>query len=440
MTETGSEKETTAPTEERTVKRLRPRPFAALRHRDFRLFWIGQAVSLIGTWMQSVGQSWLVLQLTDSSFLLGVVSSLQFAPVLLLSLFAGAIIDRFSKRRILIVTQAALMFLALILATLTATGVVRYWHILVMATLLGIVQTLDNPTRQAFIIELVGKDDLMNAIALNSTNFNIARIIGPALAGVLTGTLGIAAAFYANALSFVAVLISLLLIRVPNQPRLEMDRNIISNIATGLTYIRKTPIVLTTILLVAVLSTFAMNFNVLVPVYARNVLGLDAKGYGLLMSAMGVGALGGALSLASFSSGGPQRAVLLAGAVGLPLVEMLLSPVRSFAVAGLLLALVGWSMISFSASANTIVQVNTPDQFRGRVMSVYTLVFGGTTPFGSLFAGSIANWAGAPVALLAGGAIGLCAAIPAVFKRRSWFRPQEEKLHPEPPSPESEPE
>lgn len=418
------QKTSVSDTERDTRGRLRPRPFVALRHRNFRLFWLGQAVSLIGTWMQSVGQAWLVLQLTNSSFLLGVVSSLQFAPVLLLSLFAGAIIDRFPKRRILLITQSSLLVLALILGTLTATGIVQYWHILVLATLLGIVQTLDNPTRQAFVIELVGKDDLMNAIALNSTNFNIARIIGPALAGVLTGALGIAAAFYANALSFVPVLVSLALIRVDSHQHLEMDRNILSNIATGLKYIRKTPVVLTTILLLAVISTFCMNFNVLVPVYARNVLGLDARGYGLLMSAMGVGALIGALSLASFSSSGMRRTVLLAGAVGLPLMEILLMPVRSFALAAFLLALAGWSMISFSASANTTVQMNTPDQYRGRVMSVYTLVFGGTTPFGSLFAGSIANWAGAPAAFLAGGVIGMSAAIPAVLKRRSWLGTQ----------------
>ena len=402
--------------------RTRPRPFIALRHRNFRIFWLGQAVSLIGTWMQSVGQVWLVLQLTNSSFLLGVVSSLQFAPVLFLSLFAGTIIDRFPKRRILLITQASLMMLALVLGTLTAIGVVRYWHILVLATLLGIVQALDNPTRQAFIIELAGKNDLMNAIALNSMNVNIARIVGPAMAGVLMGVLGIAAAFYANALSFVAVLISLLLIRVQNQPRLDMDKNILSNIATGLAYIRRTPVVLTTILLVAVISAFSMNFNVLVPVYARNVLGLNAQGYGLLMSAMGTGALVGALGLASFSSGGPRRVVLLAGAAGLPLMEIAIAPVRSFALAALLLALAGWSMISFFASANTTVQVNTPDQYRGRVMSVYTLVFTGTTPFGSLFAGSISHWAGAPIALLAGGVAGLCAAVPAILKRRSWFR------------------
>ncbi|MBE3575482.1 MAG: MFS transporter [Firmicutes bacterium] len=395
---------------------------AALSHRNFRLFWSGQAISLIGTWMQNVSQAWLVLEITNSSFLLGLVSSLQFAPVLLFSLVAGVVADHFPKRRILLFTQASMMMLAFILALLTYTRVVQYWHILLLALSVGLVQTLDAPARQAFFIELVGPQDLMNAIALNSTIFNIARILGPAVAGVVMARFGAEFCFLANGLSFLAVLASLLLIRVPPLKASQVDRNLIGNIQAGLQYVRRTPVVLTAIVLMGILSTFAMNFNILVPVLAKNVLHQQQQGYGFLMSSMGIGALTGALLLAGFSKAGPRRVVLLAGGFGLGLFQVLLGLANGYLMAAALLALAGMSMISFSASTNTTIQVNTPDEYRGRVMSLYSLVFGGVTPFGALFAGGLASLAGARVALICGGGIGVLATAVVIAHRHTWFR------------------
>ncbi len=253
------------------LEKLTDSVFPALKHRNFRLFWFGQMISLIGTWMQNIGQDWLVLKLTNSAFLLGVVSALQFLPMLFLSLFAGVVIDRLPKRKILIFTQTSLMVTALALATLTALNAINYWEILVLATIVGFINTIDNPARQSFIIDLVGKEDLMNAISLNSSIFNAARIIGPGIAGVLIGLLGYALCFYLNALSFIAVITGLILIDVKmNKSRAMLKKeDVIADIKEGLLYIKNTPIIFATILMMAVLSTFAINFNVLVPVFAK---------------------------------------------------------------------------------------------------------------------------------------------------------------------------
>ncbi|MDN5344826.1 MAG: hypothetical protein PWQ18_938 [Clostridia bacterium] len=394
------------------VKRAgRWQALAALRHPNFRLFWSGQLISLMGTWMQNMAQGWLVLQMTNSPFLLGVVSAVQFTPLLVLALVAGVIADRVPKRRLLIFTQTSLMLLALILGVLTLTGVVRYWMVLILAGLLGTVNTFDMPARQSFVVEMVGKEDLMNAIALNSSVFNAARIVGPALAGLVIGRLGMAASFLLNGASFIAVIAGLLLIRVPEQSQGYAQQpaaaRVGEKIVEGLQYIRRTPMVLHTIVLMALLSIFAMNFTVLIPVLARDTLGQQAEGYGLLMSASGVGALCGALILAVISRHGPRLRLLLGGATGLCLFQLLLASTRSYTLALLFLGFTGWSMITFTASVNTTLQLNVPDNLRGRVMSVYSLVFGGVTPIGSLFSGSIAHLWGAPAGLAVGAALGL---------------------------------
>lgn len=382
---------------------------AALRHRNFRLFWSGQLISLIGTWMQNMAQGWLVLQLTNSPFLLGLVSAIQFTPLLVLALVAGVVADRVPKRRLLIFTQSSLMLLAFTLGILTLTGAIRYWQVLILAGLLGMVNTFDMPARQAFVVEMVGKGDLMNAIALNSSIFNAARIVGPALAGLVIGRLGMAASFLLNGASFLAVIAGLLLIRIPE--KIDWHHRVAEGmgerIAEGLQYIRRTPVVLRTVVLMALLSIFAMNFSVLIPVLARDTLGQQAEGYGLLMSASGVGALCGAIFLAVFSSRGPSPWLLLGGAAGLCLFQLFLAGTHSYTLALLFLGLTGWSMITFTASVNTTLQLNVPDNLRGRVMSVYSLVFGGVTPIGSLFSGSIAHLWGAPAGLAAGATIGL---------------------------------
>ncbi len=380
--------------------------FSSLRHRNFRLFWSGQLISLIGTWMQNLGQAWLVLELTHSPLKLGVVSALQFLPMLFLSFPAGVLIDYFPKRMIIIATQTVMMVLAFTLAALQWTGVVQYWHVLVLASILGVANTVDMPARQAFIIEMVGKEDLMNAIALNSSIFNAARAVGPAIAGLLIGALGTGACFFANGVSYLAVIWGLRLISF-DEPRTtrQGDYHIITDIREAMTYIRKTPVVRVTILLLAVVSIFGTNFNVLVPVFARQELHRDAAAFGFLMSAFGTGALIGAVSLAALSRRGPRQSFLLGGGMALSLILVLIGAQNSYGLTALLLVLAGWSMVTFFGMANSTVQLNTEDRLRGRVMSIYTFTFGGLTPFGSIFAGSVAHYAKTPFTFALGGFI-----------------------------------
>lgn len=395
------------------------RAFPALAHRNFLLYWSGQCISLIGTWMQNIGQSWLVLQITGSAMKLGIVSAVQFLPMLLFSLFAGPLVDRFPKRRVLLFTQTSLAVLAAILATLTYLKVVRYWHLLALATLLGLVNTLDMPTRQAFIIELVGRKDLMNAIALNSTVFNLARIIGPAVAGFLIGLVGIAACFYLNALSFLAVIAGLLLMDLPPAvsppPEKKTFTSILENIQEGLKYIAGKPVIALPLLLLAVISTFVMNFNVTVPIFAKHNLGQNAVGFGLLMTSMGTGSLIGALTLAATSRMGPRLRVMLGGALGMSVFLFLLGLEKNYLLACLTLLVVGIGSITFTASVNTMIQLQAEDRMRGRVMSVYSLVFAGVTPIGSLYAGKVTELLGAPGAMMISGAIGAAAALAVAY-------------------------
>jgi MFS family permease len=394
--------------------------FRSLRHRNFRLFWFGQLISLIGTWMQNVGQAWLVLELTHSSLKLGIVSALQFLPMLFLSLPSGPFIDYFDRRKIIIWTQFGLMMLALVLSVLVWTGTVQYWHVVVLATLLGIVNTIDMPARQAFIIDLVGKEDLMNAIALNSSIFNAARAVGPALAGLLITVAGTAACFFVNGVSYLAVLAGLLFMNETDSSYNRMpDYSILRDIREALRYIRATPVVMTTILLVSVVSIFGTNFNVLVPVFAKMELNRDAAAFGLLLSSFGAGALIGSVSLAILSQWGPQQIILLGGGMGLSLSLMLIGLQRSYGLTAILLALAGLSMVIFFGMANTTVQLNTENRLRGRVMSLYILSFGGLTPFGSIFAGAVAHHIKAPLTFAVGGLICGSVFLIMIMKRRS---------------------
>ncbi len=378
----------------------------ALRHRNFRLFWYGQMVSLIGTWMQTVAQAWLVLDLTHSSFKLGVVTALQFLPMLLLSFFTGPFIDHFPKRRIIIACQTVLMLQAFAFAALEWSGHIQYWHVLVLATMLGVVNTIDMPARQAFIIEMVGREDLMNAIALNSSIFNAARAVGPALAGMVIAAVSTAFAFLINGLSFLAVLWGLSLIRMHEPAREErLSYSMLRDTGEALRYIRRTPLVLVTIVLVSVVSIFASNFNVLVPVFARMELNRDAAAFGFLMSSFGAGALIGAFSLTVLSRSGPRFSLLLGSGLGLSLFLVLIGLQKHFGVTALLLSLCGWCLVTFFGTANTTVQLNTDDRLRGRVMSIYTMSFGGLSPFGSMFAGTFSHWFHTPLTFALGGLI-----------------------------------
>ncbi len=370
-------------------------PFIALRHKNFRYYWIGMCVSLIGTWMQNIAQPWLADSLTGSPLLVGLVGAMQFTPMLLFSLFAGVIIDKISKKKILIFTQSASLIITLILASLIQAGLIRYWHILLLSGVLGVVNTLDMPARQSFVIELVGKEDLMNAIALNSSVFNIARIIGPALAALLMGYAGIAPCFFINSVSFAAVIVGLLFIKpLEVQNKRKTSEKIFADIKDGLKYIYKRDILLKTVLATAVVGTFAMNFNVLVPAFTRVVLKQQETGFGLLMSFMGVGSFAGAMTIAMMSKSGPQRFILNTVPLIISVFLIITGFTNMYLLTGLCLACTGLFFVSFSSTANSTMQLNTKDEYRGRVMSVYTLVFGGSTPIGNLYAGFIAEHLG----------------------------------------------
>ena len=381
------------------------RTFAALRHRNYRLFWLGQLTSLIGTWMQTVAQGWLVLELTNSPFALGLVGAAQFGPVLVLSLFGGITADRFPKRKLLVVTQSSALVLALLLAILTSTGRVQLWHVLLLALGLGIVHAFDMPIRQSFVVEMVGKEDLSNAIALNSTIFNGARIIGPSIAGLLIGWVGLAVCFYVNAASYLAVIAGLLAMRLSAVPvRSHLYQSVWQSLAMGFGFIRRTPTVWMAIVQVALLGLFGMNFNVIAPVLARDVFGMDATGYGALMSAMGAGSLLGALTIATF--GQRLRIELVFGAaIATGAMEIALAWVKWFPVAVVLMVAIGFFFLAITATANTLIQTLAPHAIRGRVVSVYVLVWGGVTPLGSLWAGAAADVAGTIAPLLVGGLV-----------------------------------
>ncbi|HWN05372.1 MAG TPA: MFS transporter, partial [Candidatus Dormibacteraeota bacterium] len=384
-----------------------PAGLRALGHRDFRLFWCGQLVSLIGTWMQSVGQAWLVLELTNSPFRLGVIGALQFGPILLFSFLSGAISDRVRKRRLLLGTQAALMLQAFTLAALVGSGHVQFWHVAVLAALYGLATTLDMPSRQSFIAHLVPRGDLMNAIALNSAVFNGARVVGPAVAGLLVARYGTAAAFLMNGASFIAVLAALAAIRTEGAPSPRRGVGLRAEIAEGVRYAAGTPRVALVMSLLVVVSLFVVNMNVLVPLIARDVLHEGAHGFGLLMAALGVGAVAGALAVAALSVGRPPLGMVVGPALAAAALLLLLSTARHFGPTAAVLVALGFAQIVFMTSCNTTVQIAVPDELRGRVMGLYALVFAGMTPIGALIMGTVAEHWGVSRACAVGGGAGL---------------------------------
>ncbi|MGH7403515.1 MAG: MFS transporter [Candidatus Rokuibacteriota bacterium] len=384
-----------------------PAGLRALRQRDFRLFWCGQLVSLIGTWMQSVGQAWLVLELTNSPFRLGLIGALQFGPILLFSFVAGAISDRVRKRRMLLGTQGALMLQAFTLAALVWSGRVQFWHVAVLAALYGLAATLDMPSRQSYIAHLVPRADLMNAIALNSAVFNGARVVGPAVAGLLVARYGTAAAFLMNGLSFLAVLAALATIRTEGAPRPGRGLGMRAEIAEGVRYAAGTPRVTLVMGLLMVVSLFVVNTNVVVPLIARDVLHEGAHGFGLLMASLGVGAVVGALAVATLSVGRPPLPLVVGPALTAAALMLVLSTARDFGLTAVVLTALGFAQIVFMTSCNTTVQIAVPDELRGRVMGLYALVFAGMTPIGALIMGTVAEHWGVSRACAVGGGVGL---------------------------------
>ncbi len=393
------------------VGRLAPAPrpvrLGALRHRDFRLFWIGQLISQIGTWMQSVAQAWLVLDLTHSPLQLGVVSALQFTPVLLLSPVGGVLSDRFAKRRVLLISQTAMQLQAFVLAALVWSGRIQYWHVAVLAAIYGLGRAIDIPARQSYVTDLVGRSDLANAVALNSVIMNGARIVGPAVAGLLIAAFGVALAFFLNGVSFVAVLVALVAIRTEGRPNAAGRLGIREGVLGAMSYAAATPPVAFTLGLMVVVSLLVLNFNVVVPLVARDVLNQGPHGFGLLMSALGAGAVAGAFGVALFRRGQPPLTFLVGSGATLCAGLVALALVGHFAAAAAVLALLGCCQILFTTGCNTTLQLIAPNELRGRVMGLYTVTFAGMTPFGSLLVGFVAEHHGVRMACAAGGAIGL---------------------------------
>ena len=399
------------------------RAFIALRSRNFRLFWSGQLISLVGTWMQTTGQAWLVLQLTHSAWLLGVVGALQFLPILLFSLFSGVIADKLPKRKLLIFTQTFSMLLAATLWLLVATHTVQLWHVLVLATLLGVSNSLDMPVRQAFVAEMVGHEVLPNAIALNSSIFNMARIIGPGIGGLMIGWFGEAPLFLLNAISFLPVLAGLFLMRdrelfvQPVQSKNQANKpGTLKSLREGLTYIGHMPAVLLIIVTVGVISLFGINFNVVLPLFADTVLKIGPEGFGFISAAFGAGALLSALWLAWQGKKPSVLSMLVSGLV-FSVGEALFAFSHWYLLSLVLIAVVGFAQISFTATANSALQAVTPDHLRGRIMSVYIIVFAGSNPIGNLLMGGLAHSFSAPVALLIGALPCILTAIVAWFLR-----------------------
>ena len=361
--------------------------FRALRVRNYRLFWTGQLISLTGTWAQEVAQAWLVLKLTNSPLILGTVVTVRFLPTLLFSLFGGVFADRFPKRRVLFATQTTLMLQALVVGVLVWTGAIQLVYIYIVAALRGLVDSFDQPTRQAFIVELVGPDELPNAVALNSTQFNAARIVGPAIGGILVATVGIATCYFVNAASFLVVLWSIARMR-PREfhlgPRAARG-NMLRQVGAGLRYSVTTPDVALVLLLLLMLGTFGYNFPVVLPLLAKYTLHTGAGGLGLLMASLGVGSLVAALAIAY--TGKASRRMLFVGAGAFSLLLFAVAAVPTAILAVPLLVALGFASILFMATANTLLQLGSAPQFRGRVMSLWALLFMGTTPIGSLVIG-----------------------------------------------------
>ncbi len=382
------------------------RGFRALQVRNYRLYWIGQLISQTGSWMQTTAQAWLVLQITQSPFALGLVTTLQFLPIMLLSLLGGAISDRWPKHRLILVTQTAALIQAAVFGALVATGAIQLWHVYVLASIQGVITAIDNPTRQAFAVELVGREHLVNAVALNSMLFNGARIIGPALAGLIIAKIGIAPTLFLNAISFVAVIVGLLMMdpsaffNPPPAQRGSTGRNIVE----GLAYVWRTPPVLLVMIIVAAIGTFGYNFSVVLPLLAGFVLHTDASGFGGLSAFLGVGSLVGALATAYTRTIKVRRLVIGAGCFGVLLGAVALS--TNFALSGALLIALGFAGITFATSANSLLQLSVPDALRGRVMGLYMLLFAGTTPIGGFLIGTLSNAIGVSWTLLI--CAGLC--------------------------------
>ena len=392
------------------------RAITSLRQRNFRLFWCGQMISLIGSYMQSIGETWLVLELTHSAWQLGLVGALQALPVLLFSIFGGVFADRWPKRRVLLVTQAAAMIQALLLWALIATGTLQLWHLYVLALLLGLTNSLGRPASRAFVVEMVGREDLPNAVALNSSLSSLTRIVGPGLAGIIIAASGVTTLFLLNALSFLAVLVGLALIKshelhaqALGHKSVGERQNTWQSLREGVAYVWKTPAVLLLVLVVGLVLLFGSNFNVVLPLFATNVLHVGATGFGFLSAATDVGALLSGLWLA-WSNQQPTIRRVLIGTLVFGVLEAVFAVSHLYLLSLVLIASVGFTEETFAMQAMTTIQTVAPDHLSGRVMSVQVLFFDGSLPLGYLLMGWLSGLFGAPIALLTGALLSLLVA------------------------------
>jgi predicted MFS family arabinose efflux permease len=395
-----------------------PRQLSAFRHRNYRLFFFGQMISLTGTWLQQVAQGWLVRSLTDPSnrgLMMGIIGAIGSLPILLCSLPAGVIAEKLNKRNLLVVTQISAMLLAFTLAALTQWNAITVHYLMAIALLLGTVNAFDAPTRQSFVIEMVGREDLPNAIALNSAMFNGARILGPAVAGIAIAAVGIAGTFFLNGLSFIAVIIGLLLMQIDSggSPTQSAGWQAIKE---GLHFIQGSRMVTALLALTAVVSIFATPYMIFMPIFAGDILHVGERGLGFLMSAVGAGALIGAVTLSSLGSFKAKGKLLLAGNLVFCTAMAAFSFSKSMPLSLGLLLFVGWGLMINMALTNTLIQLAVPDELRGRVISVYTLMFLGMTPIGSLQAGLMSHALTVPATVLVGAII--CAAIALLLSPR----------------------
>ena len=379
--------------------------FRALRHRNYRLFFWGQLISLIGTWMQQTAMSWFVYQITNSKLLLGVVSAVGSAPMVLSSVWGGALADLCPKRTILIATQSAQMVCAFLLATGVWLGFATPSFIIIVAAFNGIAMGFDMPARQAFTVEMANREDLLNAISLNSSIVNGARVVGPSVAGLMISAVGVAMCFFLNGLSFIAVIAGLLMMRLPPfEPKVHVA-SAGEHAWNGIVYSMKHPRVRMILVLFLAVGVFGWSYAVLMPAFARDVLGRGANGYGVLMSASGLGAFVGALMVATYGHLFAPRRLALGGVWLFSAALLAVSFTKDFVPALVLLFVGGFGMLLFFATSNTVLQTIVPDEMRGRVMGVWSLVFGAMIPLGSLEAGTVAHWLGASFALAFGAII-----------------------------------
>jgi len=379
--------------------------FAALQYPNYRLWFIGQMVSLVGTWMQGTAQGYLVYELTRSPAYLGYVGFAAGVPSWLFMLYGGVIADRMPRRTLLVITQTCMMLLAFLLAGLTFSGRVQAWHIIVLAFLLGTANAFDAPARQAFVLEMVDRQHLTNAIALNSTMFNLGTAIGPAVAGITYSLFGPAWCFTINAFSFLAVIAALLLMKLKPVEQVKRHETVLQEIRQGFRYVRANALVRAIILNLGVLSLFGLGFITLMPAWAVDVLGGDATTLGLLQSARGIGAVAGALMIAAVGSFIPREKLLAVGSLVFPLLLLVYAGVRWLPVSMAILVGIGWGFMVVINSSNSLVQIQVPDALRGRVMGIFTLTFFGLMPIGSLVAGATAARIGEPLTVVIGGVI-----------------------------------